>query len=320
MEVVNLNSLLAGSVILTKAEDKDLKDLFPSLPVQPKTLQGGFRVLNPGLFESVLKEKTTGVLTDHLGNTATVGVVQSNLQTSNYRRYRCAPFPPDATVEYGTVQYDNEDRLRVWMGAYVLGDLRIYDSCAIRWKRSDRYLLIPYTANVYNMDTSHFKNRKYRYVYVSGYPRQCLGTIRSGGLEAVAYNRDLLISFEGNEWHETYPQGFIPVFWPERQDDLALLQDHALGSFLGQFMPEEGNPSIKEIILGKLPELGSMLKDFFDETATTREQMETAKDLIPEEYVTGGWSQKVYEVYISILAATYIRVWNRGIDHLEGRR
>lgn len=320
MESMNLNALLAGSATFSKKEDEDLKDLFPNLTVQPRTLNGGFRVLYSGLYESVLKERVTGVLTDYRGKTAEVGVVQSNLQTANYRKFQCAPFPPDEAVEYGKVQYDNSDHLRIWVGAYVLGDLRIYDSCAIKWRDSTRYLLVPYTANVYNMDVDFFGPRScYRYVYVSGYPRQCLGTIKSGGLEAVAYNRDLLADFDEERWGK-YPHGFIPVFWPEKKTDLATIQDDALGAFLGQFMPNDDDESILPILEDQVPGISDLLHDFLHEEVVNKEAMINARDLIPETYVQDGWSQKVYEAYIKILAATYVDTWNRGIDHLEGRR
>lgn len=308
---ININALISGCSEFNQRADNDLKKIISKEPVT--SFRGGYRVLNSELFGIMLQEECRGELTDYEGNTVEIGIVQSNLQTPNYRALRTAPFPPDETVMYGKVDNDRSDKLRIWPEALVLGSLSTYDSCAIRWRGSKRYLLIPYTANVFNMCAEHWawtndQGQRYRSVYrqvhPSGSVRQCLGSIKSGGLEAVAYNSDLMVDYYP-EYNVLGPLGFLPVFSAEKPgDSLAEKQDRALALFLAQFMPEEDeSEEVAEILEDEIPGITEATEAF-------RKSGDIAD--LPADYVTAGTSQKVYETYIKILASTYIRAYTAG--------
>lgn len=309
MTLMDINALLSGSFTFCHKADPDLKKIVG----EGSDYRGGYRILNPGLFDFVLREECRGILTDYRGESVEIGVVQSDLQTPNYRLNGRAPFPSDATLVYGKVQFDRKDDLRIWPGALVLGDLSVYDSCALKWRDSGRYLLVPYTANVYNMvsycwsfknDKDEYYRNAYRIVYPNGSVRQCLGSIKSGGLEAVAYNNDLMAGYQPL-YNVLPPVGFLPVFSAERPgNSLAEAQDLELGLFLAQFMPEADDAySVQKILEQEIPGIAEL-------TEAYRASGKIAD--LPEGYAEDGTSQKVYETYIKVLAKTYIESYQAG--------
>lgn len=308
---VSLNDLFTAGMVLEKIEDHDLKEI----PESTATLHGGYREINEDLYATTMVEECTGTLTDDLGRTAVMGVVQINVHTPNYRKLGIAPFPPDQCVDYGTVAHDTSDALRVWPNGYIIGSLKIYDTCAIKWRNSSRYLLIPYTANVHHMCTESWSEKTgtnstaFRRVFASGIPGQCLGSIRHGGLEAVAYNKDLAVQYHPSG-NTVYPEQFLPVFSAEKPDNgLARMQDDALGKFLAQFMPTQYMPDStpRRTLIDLVEKCVPGVMDL------TREYRKTGvlADL-PEAYAIEGWAAKVYDAYIKILARTTVSVWKEG--------
>lgn len=318
---MDLNRILTGADAdfdFQTSGDPDLKEIHFNGRT-PTTLEGGYRILNDKIVEGIVADDTKADLEGLLGLRRTVGVAKINLQTNNYTRkrrgrngeyefYPLAAFPCDEAVEYGKVQNDTTDGRRVYPRALVIGSLDKAVTAAVKWRQSDRYLLIPYIANMYNVSggsaefhTSNGATRRLRWVAGQSV-HICLGGITSGNLSDWAFNSDLMLNYDVDSMMP-YPPGFLPVFVPQYGDNpLRRLQDAELARVLAGFMPSLHWEHEYDVIR-------KLLCEYSPETELAVERYKDGAGELPAWYRENRVYDQVYELYTKILAHTFLNLW-----------
>ena len=310
-ENIDINNILTGKDPEpdTGPSNPDLKEIRFDGGRAPGDLNGGYRIIPAALVNGIIQDDAKGTLRGLYDHTATMGFAKINLQTNRYGA--SSAFPTDGLM-YGTVHGDTSDRLRVYPEAYVIGGLNKAVTCAPRWAGSEKRILIPYTANMYNIshvtspgpgmraNTSHSHLR-----WVKGdCVRICLGGITSGGLADWAFNADLMLGYN-QDLMMPYPPGFLPVFVPQYGDTpLRRLQDEQLGRLMAAFMPwnrgfDSRDPmALQHLLEADSPELEEAVHDY------------AAEGRLGDYYVQEQWYNKVYDLYIKVLADTFIYLYS----------
>ena len=153
-ENIDINNILTGKDPEpdTGPSDPDLKEIRFDRGRTPENLNGGYRIVPDILLGGIIHDEVKGLLRGLYDHSATVGFAKINLQANNYRDR--SAFPKEG-LSYGRVRGDKEDRFRVYPGAYVLGSLNKAVTCAPQWAQSEKRILVPYVANMYNMSQKH---------------------------------------------------------------------------------------------------------------------------------------------------------------------
>lgn len=310
-EIINGLSVFAGQ----PEADPDLKEvIFKNNDTIPSVLSGGYRVISSVLAGGILVNDAQGTLRG-ISSESKVGIAKINLQTNNYNEGMSngrprASFPVDEAVDYGKVT-NARDMLRVYPGALVLGSLQKAVTAAIKWRNSDRYLLLPYVANIFEVSSQHrryetedgYHNGDMRWVTMST-PNICLGGIKSGNLSDWAFNGDLRLGYQADRVAPC-PPGFLPVFVPQYGlDQLRQLQDKELARMLVAFMPGRIGDfnSVKTVLTQADPRIAEVVETYDD-----------GRGYLPDFYTTEGLYNKVYALYTRIFAETFLKIWGSAV-------